>query len=99
MKKVKIDKKLLKKISELAKINYEANEEKSLLDEFGKIMNMIETIYNVDFPMKDERMIFHQVINQFASAKKYDCESEQLIEKFPQLKDGQPSVPPISDEK
>ncbi|MCD6578942.1 hypothetical protein J7L48_05660 [bacterium] len=96
MKKLRIDKKLLDKMCDLAKLDHDPGEEESLLKDFGEIMAMIETISNVDFPMKDERMIFHQVINQFSSTKKYECDSEQIIEKFPHKRDDQLLSPPVS---
>ncbi len=99
MKQLKIDSKLLKKLCHLAKIEIEPNEEQNFLSQLKEIAAMMGTISNVDFPMKDERMIFHQVINQFSTAKKYDCEPNDIINKFPHSKEAQPIVPPILGKK
>ena len=95
MKQIKINKTLLKKVIGLSKINVSQKEEEKLLKDFANIIKEFERLQEINFPMKNDRVIFHQVINQFSQKQKLEVEEKKIINAFPQKKDGNPYVPPI----
>ena len=91
----KINKKVLQKILNLAKLNIDETENDKILEDFRNIVREVERIQKLSDNFVIGNTIFQQVNNQFSQGKKIDFDKDKIIDSFPKSEKNMTLVPPI----
>jgi aspartyl/glutamyl-tRNA(Asn/Gln) amidotransferase C subunit len=91
----KINKKILQKIIDLAKLNIDRTEYDKILEDFGNIVQEVERIQGLSDNFVIGNTIFQQVNNQFSQGKKMEFDRDKIINSFPKSEKNMGLVPPI----